>query len=198
MVNYIPEGSMTVVRSWFSRDPVFLRIQSPRKSKLGDYRPAQNGKASRITINSDLHKVEFLVTLAHEFAHAENYRLNGRRVEPHGLEWKAIFRKNLEEIIDAGILEKKYIDAIRLCYFGSRGLRQRCDKLRRIYDRETSGLNFKRLEDIPVGSEFIISGKKLIKGKRRRTRFECSEKGSGRIYTVHSMAEIREFTAPKK
>lgn len=185
-----------LVREWFLKDPVNIMIHSPRRSKLGDFRLSHNGKPQRISINSDLHKVEFLITLAHEFAHAENYRVHGRGVKPHGPEWKAIFRRKLVDIMENGILDKKYIDAIKSCYFGKSGLRQRCDELRRIYDREKSGRKIIRLEEIPEGSEFIIGGRRLIKGARRRTRFECREKGTRRIYTVHSMAEIWEFKAP--
>ena len=78
----IPNGTAYIVKSWLEKDPVNIRINKPRNTKLGDFRPAQRGLASRISINSDLHPVEFLITLAHEFAHAENNRVNGRRVKP--------------------------------------------------------------------------------------------------------------------
>ena len=196
MDKHIPAGSMMLVRGWFSTDPVVLRIHSPRSTKLGDFRPAWKGKPQSISVNSGLHRVEFLITLAHEFAHAENYRINGRRVKPHGPEWKGTFRRKLLEIMESGILDSKYIEAIRICYFGKSGFKQNCDTLRRIYDREKSGLKTIRLEDIPEGSEFISGGKTFVKGPRRRTRYECREKGTGRFYTVHKMAEIKEFKTP--
>jgi hypothetical protein len=192
----IPEGGIILVRKWISQDPVQLIISKPRSTKLGDFRPGQSGKPARISINQGLHPVECIITIAHEFAHAEIYRLYGRRVKPHGKEWKLTFREKLHEIVDIGILEKRYSDAIKSCYLDKRGFKQRCDQLSRIFGLEKSGLNSIRLEDIPEGSEFVIGRKRLIKGARRRTRFECREKGTRRIYTVHSMAEIHEFRVP--
>jgi hypothetical protein len=195
----LPEGSSGLVLAWLEKDPVKIIISRPRQTKLGDFRPARNGRPASISVNGDLHPVEFLVTLAHEMAHVENHRLNGRRVMPHGPEWKHLFRDKLFQIIKSGILEDKFNKAIYKCFF----LRERvasssCSVMKRLIDNERGGELTVRLEDIPSGSIFVtVSGKQLIKGDRIRTRYKCREVNTKRIYTVHPMAEIIEYRVPE-
>jgi hypothetical protein len=191
----IPSGSGNLLKSWMEMDPVQIRIRRPRQSKLGDFRSAHNGVSSRITINSNLHSVEFLITLAHEFAHAENFRVHGRKVKPHGIEWKSFFRGKLSEIITSELLDKKFENAIINCYFKrERIASSSCLVLRKLYDEEEGILPALRLEDIPVGSIFkTSSGRMLKKGNKIRTRYKCWDIRIKRYYTVHPMAEIVEF-----
>ena len=180
-------------------DPVQIRIRRPRLTKLGDFRPAQLGKPSRITINSDLHSIEFLITLAHEFAHAENFRVHGRKVNPHGIEWKTIFREKLLEIIASGLLDKKFEKAIIACFFKrERIATSSCLQLKRLYDEESGLIPAMRVEDIPIGSIFKTNaGRLLKKGNKIRTRYKCWDIRTKRYYTVHPMAEIVEFNVPE-
>ena len=195
----LPEGSDPLVSDWLERIPIKILITRPRSSKLGDFRPSQRNQAARISLNSDLHPVEFIITLAHELAHAENWNLNGRRVKPHGIEWKVSFRRLLLEVLDSNILESQFVEGIKACYFRrERIASSSCPKLRRLFDGDNEDAQKIRIEDIPLGSVFITtSGKSLIKGERIRTRYKCMELKSRRIYTVHPMAEILEFKPPK-
>ena len=199
MEAYVPEGALSHISGWLKSDPVSLKITRERASKLGDFRPSQNGKPAAVSVNRNLNPVEFLITLAHEFAHAENYRINGRRTKPHGKEWKHYFRAKLSELIRDGIFDEKYRDAIIRCYF----MRERiatssCPDLKRLLDEERGIVKPTRLEDIPVGSTFRMKGGKvLIKGEKIRTRYRCKESRGFRKYTVHPMAEILEFWPPR-
>jgi len=51
------------------------------------------GKPSHISINHNLNKFSFLITLLHEMAHAEVHLTAGRRVQPHGRAWKLAYHK---------------------------------------------------------------------------------------------------------
>lgn len=195
----LPEGSTELVLEWLKLYPVKVVITRPRHSKLGDFRPAQKGKAARVSVNAGLHPVEFIITLAHELAHAENYNLHGRSVKPHGPEWKAAFRGMLKQIVSAGFLDDRFSKAIHDCFFKRERLAtSSCSILRRLYDDE-NGIGFViRVDDIPEGSVFkTTSGKLMIKGEKIRTRYKCREVRTKRIYTVHPMAEIVDFQAPE-
>jgi len=194
----LPEGSSGLVLDWLENDPVSVLISRPRQTKLGDYRPAIDGRPERVSINGNLHPVEFLITLAHEMAHVENYRQNGRRVKPHGKEWKAVFRNKLAQIIKAGFLDERYNSAIYDCFFRKERLATTmCSVLKRLIDNEKGRVSPLRVEDIPEGSIFLTgNGKKLVKGTKMRTRYKCREINTNRVYTVHPMAEIIEYRAP--
>ena len=195
----LPAGSGRLVSTWLNEQQVDVRLSKPRQTKLGDFRPPYKKLPGRISVNSNLHPVEFLLTLAHELAHAENWQQNGRRAKPHGREWKAAFRNKLAQIIDAGILDEKFERAIENCFFRSEKMAtSSCSELRLLYDMEKEGPGIVRLVDIPEGSRFkTTNGKIFIKGKKMRTRYRCREARTMRIYTVHPMTEIIEFRPPK-
>ena len=199
LTEWLPAGSGQLVSIWLDKHPVKILLSKPRQTKLGDFRPPRKNLPARISINIDLHPVEFLLTLAHELAHAENWQLNGRRVKPHGKEWKNVYREKLKQVIDSGILDEKYKDAIWSCYFRSNKLTtSSCPDLRLLIDNEKEGSNVIRLDDIPRGSRFVTpNGKTFIKGNKLRTRYKCREAQTLRIYTVHPMTEIVEFKPPK-
>lgn len=73
-----------------------------------------------------------------------------------------------------------------------------CSLMKRLIDSEYGRQSPVRLEDIPAGSVFVtLSGKKLVKGDRIRTRYKCRELNTKRIFTVHPMAEIVEYIVPE-
>ena len=65
---YVPENSIKILKSWIEELDIDIKIITPRKTKLGDFRYS-NGN-SLITINNNLNKYSFLITLTHEIAHA--------------------------------------------------------------------------------------------------------------------------------
>ena len=79
--SYLPEGSFEDVHYYLQHYKVHLTITRQRQSILGDYRHAYEGKAHRISINGNLNKYNFLITLLHELAHLFTYERYGHRVQ---------------------------------------------------------------------------------------------------------------------
>ena len=67
--SFIPKEAVSIINQWLNRYKCKLIISKPRKTKLGDYRWPQNGKGHIISINNNLNKYAFLLTLTHEIAH---------------------------------------------------------------------------------------------------------------------------------
>ena len=88
---YIPEQSLQQVLQLLDHDHLVVKIKTERKTRHGDYKRLPNNK-HQITINSNLNKYRFLVTLIHEVAHFETYKEYGRTIKPHGVEWKRTFQ----------------------------------------------------------------------------------------------------------
>ena len=68
-----------------------LKIVNERVTRHGDYRKMPNGQ-HQITVNANLNKYRFLITLIHEIAHLLAFTKYGRNIKPHGLEWKRVFQ----------------------------------------------------------------------------------------------------------
>lgn len=90
--DYIPDAAVELAAEWFNKYPVILKITRTRVTKLGDFRGAPIGKPSSISVNHNLNKYSFLVTLLHEMAHAEVHFTYSHRTAPHGKAWKHVYK----------------------------------------------------------------------------------------------------------
>lgn len=191
LASYCPGGSLELIDRWLSQRRVALHITRDRLTKVGDFRPGRNGQAPAISLNYNLHPVEFLVTLAHELAHYDVYAKYARSRAPHGPEWKQRFRELLREVVDAGFLDQRISDALIRCYF----LRERiassvCQEMKDLLEAGQADKEW-RVRDVAEGHEFMLrNGKRFVKGPRMRTRYRCREVESGRTFTVHPMALV--------
>ncbi|MEO7523797.1 MAG: SprT-like domain-containing protein, partial [Ferruginibacter sp.] len=100
---YIPELGFDDVIYYIQHHKVQLTITRQRQTVLGDYRHAHNGNGHRISINGNLNKYSFLITLLHELAHLFTYERFGHRVQAHGKEWKDEFSKILVKFLSRDI-----------------------------------------------------------------------------------------------
>ncbi len=95
LLEYLPEKAVPEILNWLENSNVQLKITRNRHTKLGDYRPPIKHKFHKISINYDLNKYNFLITLIHEFAHLNIWEQFKNRVKPHGKEWKEEYSKLL-------------------------------------------------------------------------------------------------------
>src|SRR5258706_7581172 len=95
LASYLPGNSFDQAASYIQHYKVHLTITRQRQSVLGDYRNAVHGKNHRITINGNLNKYAFLITLLHELAHLLAFEQYGNRIYAHGKEWKSIYSRLL-------------------------------------------------------------------------------------------------------
>ena len=76
VTSYIPAAASDQVLQLLNDDSLQVLIKTPRKTRHGDYRKLNNG-CHQITVNSNLNPYRFLVTLLHEIAHFEAYKIYG-------------------------------------------------------------------------------------------------------------------------
>src|ERR1700750_1178375 len=89
--DYLPVGTYDAVIDFLNKYRVHLTVSRERKSILGDYRHRTQADNHRISINGNLNKYAFLITLLHELAHLLTFEQFGNRVMSHGKEWKHIY-----------------------------------------------------------------------------------------------------------
>ncbi|MFA6126651.1 MAG: hypothetical protein WC699_05060 [Bacteroidales bacterium] len=188
------KGSEELVDSWLMKSPVPVLLAKSRTSKHGDFRFPRMGRPAYITVNHDLHPVEFLITLAHEIAHFRNWQKNGRRVRSHGPEWRNAFREMLLQVLDAGLFEEQIAAAVVKHYFQRKLIGSgSSEQLNKLLGKTLEDSGILRVADLPEGARFTLrSGKSFIKGKKMRKRYQCRDVVSSRIYSVHPFAEVQE------
>ncbi|MFP7656600.1 SprT-like domain-containing protein [Chryseobacterium proteolyticum] len=96
---YLPQNTLQYLKIWFSDYYIHIKITRNRNSKLGDYRKLPDN-SHEITINSTLAPQLFFFVLTHELAHLIAFEKYGRRISPHGNEWKDTFRRMLLESVE--------------------------------------------------------------------------------------------------
>ena len=89
---YLPDHAVEPLFYLIKMNSVHLKIVNERQTRHGDYRKALNGK-HEITVNANLNKYRFLITLVHEIAHLVAFEKFGRFIKPHGNEWKMTFQR---------------------------------------------------------------------------------------------------------
>jgi len=193
LLKYIPEEAIPLVSKWFKAYQFHLRITKSRTSKFGDFRPAFKGKPNRISVNGDLNKYHFLITLTHEAAHAACWEKHKGKVLPHGVEWQNIYAKLLKEAIaivsfpgDLLIALKRHLNKPKASSCSDPKLY----KAIKIYDEVESDHIY--LDSLNLGELFTVNGKKIFrKGIKRRSRYQCEELKTKRLYLVSGHAEVK-------
>ncbi len=192
---YIPETSVDSVFSRLDKHHVRLVISRKRVTKLGDYRPPINQKFHRISINHDLNKFQFLITLIHELAHLETWLNYKNRVKPHGLEWKSAFKNLMGEYMDNGIFPSDVKDALKL-YFTK--ITSSDTNLSRILKKYSEEADETTLEELPENAVFVIyNGIVFRKQKRLRKRYRCKRLDNGKIYMVSPLMVVNPIDHDK-
>lgn len=188
---FVPPGFEDLVVDLLLASPVKFKIVPPRKTKLGDFRAGFGIEKPQITVNGDLNTYSFLITTLHEFAHLHTYQQYGNRVNPHGEEWKANFRKLLIPVIESGKLPKDIEIALVNSMVSVKASSCTDHNLSRIlknYDAIKEGTEI--LERLPKNTIFALNGREFVKGDLRRKRFLCKEVISNRMFLINSLAEV--------
>ena len=191
--SYLPEGSFDEVVFYLQHHKVHLTISRKRESILGDYRHAHSDKNHRISVNGNLNKFAFLITLLHELAHLFTFEKYGHQVMAHGREWKDEFGKILARFLLKKIfppdIEKVLLHTLKNPAASSCG----DEKLLRVlhqYDEKPAGVHL--VEQLAEGALFVIKGGRIFKkGEKIRKRFKCVEVKTGKLYLFNPVYEVQ-------
>ena len=191
---YIPEKAAQLVLDYLHLHKVHLTVTKERKSVLGDYRHATTYNNHRISVNGNLNKYSFLITLIHELAHLLTFTQYKNRVDPHGKEWKRIYGVMLKDFLQPDVFPPD------LLYFLSESLHDlpasSCsdEKLMRVLKKYDQGNGLVLIEQIDEGRLFdAVKGKLFRKGKKLRKRYQCVEMATGRLYLFSPIYEVKIY-----
>jgi len=191
--SYLPENSFEQVVYFLQHYKVHLTITRQRESVLGDYRNAVNGKNHRISVNGNLNKFSFLITLLHELAHLLAFENHGNRIQAHGKEWKFVYSSLLKDFIDKKIFPPDVESALKKSVqnpAASSCAEEGLTRVLRRYDEKKNDIYL--LEEIPPGVYFKTKdGRIFQKGEKLRKRFRCTEKNTGLVYLISPLYEVK-------
>ena len=189
--HFLPPDTLDPVLTYLHHYHVHLTVAKERKSILGDYRHRTHAKNHRISVNGNLNKYAFLITLLHELAHLLAFENFGNRIAPHGREWKDVFGKLLAQFIEHNIfpedIKRSLLDSLHDPAASSCSDENLLRVLKR-YDEKQTHLMF--VEQIPEGSLFKThDGKVFRKGEKIRKRYRCEEIKTKKIYLFSPIYE---------
>ncbi len=185
----LPAAAWVVVEQWLRRNPLEVRISKPRSTKLGDFRSASNTQPHRVSVNSDLNKYAFLVTLVHEFAHYTTFIRSKRWTSPHGRVWKMEYQLLMRPFMSRAVFPADVLKALEHHLTDAPASSCTDKDLMRVlrkYDRDPQPM----LEEIPERSVFRFNDRIFVKGQQLRKRYKCHCLNDRRIYLIDPLAPV--------
>ncbi|MER3318018.1 MAG: SprT-like domain-containing protein [Allomuricauda sp.] len=188
---YLPELAVAPCFELIKTNGVHLKIVSHRVTRHGDYRRLHNG-LHQITVNASLNKYRFLITLVHEIAHLVAFEKYGRRIKPHGTEWKRTFQHLMVPFIRPEVFPSQLLPIIANHFKNPKASSSTDTRLSialKAFDKEERNNSY--VFELPQGSIFrLYNGKLFKKGNKKVKRYECVELSTGRLYLFQPNAEV--------
>jgi hypothetical protein len=187
---YIPEKSVPLISEWIIKFDFKLKIKKSRSTRLGDYLQPINGNNHQISINNDLNKYSFLITLIHEVAHLLTFNKFKNKVKPHGAEWKEQYKVLMQPFITTSIFPTDINEAL-INYMKNPAASSCSDlNLLRALKKHDINNNALLLENLTEGKIFTFNKKSYIMGTKVRTRYKCIEEKSKKTYLFNPLTEV--------
>ncbi len=190
LMQYVPEATIPLIVNWMMEYKIHLTLTPQRSSKYGDYRHPHGNKGHRISVNKNLNRFAFLITLVHEVAHLKCWMKHRNSVAAHGQEWKMIFTQLLIPFIELHIFPDDVKSA--LIKYAQSPAASTCsdERLMRAlanYNR----IKLPRVEELAEEALFrTINGRLFQKGEVIRKRIRCVEVHTKRTFLFHPLAEV--------
>ena len=189
---FLPPETYGAVLQYLQFYKVHLTVAAERKSILGDYRHSTHFSNHRISVNGNLNKFSFLITLLHELAHLLTFEQFGNKVPSHGKEWKAMYGKLLEQFLKNKIfpadIEHELLHSLKNPAATSCAEDGLLRALRRYDDKKS---HRRLVEEIPEYALFRCDdGRVFKKGEKMRKRFKCIEVNTGKVYLFSPVYEV--------
>lgn len=192
---FLPENCSEEVIYFLNKYKVQLTVTRQRQSILGDYRHAHRDKNHRISVNGNLNKYSFLITLLHELAHLFTFDKYGNKVQPHGKEWKSCFSSILANFISKKIFPEDIETALYKTIANPAASSCGDENLLRVllkYDKPKE--SHQLVEQVEFGAHFQIKGGRIFrKDELIRKRYKCTEVSTGKQYLFSGLFEVKKI-----
>ena len=190
----VPEEAIDYCMDYWLNFRFYFTLYKNRKSKLGDYRYHPETKKHQITVNSTLNKYSFLITYLHEVAHMTANIKYGRKIRPHGTEWKSEFQAILQPILKNSIFPERILKALIQYSKNPKASTYSDQKLVLALREYDVNANSPLLGQLDPGQKFRFRKDEFLVESHRRTKVLCLNNSNGRKYLISKLAEIEKLT----
>ncbi|MGB0790586.1 MAG: SprT-like domain-containing protein [Flavobacteriaceae bacterium] len=188
---YVPEKALMPCFELIQTHGVHLKIVNQRKTRHGDYRLLPSG-GHQITVNATENKYRFLITLIHEIAHLVAFTEYGRRIKPHGIEWKSVFKHFMLSFLNPEIFPSELLPVLARHFKNPKASSSSdalLDRALAQYDCTDDALLF--VADLAEGNHFYFGNSRIFeRGSIKRKRIECVEVKTGKCYLFQPNARV--------
>ncbi|MCD8433109.1 sprT domain-containing protein [Tenacibaculum finnmarkense] len=188
LLKYIPEKAVPLVEYLINEHKINLKIVNQRQTKHGDFRTFSNGQ-TQITVNNNLNKQQFLLTLIHEIAHHVTHQKFGR-VQPHGKHWKMVFQHLMLPFLRPDIYPKKILPYLANYLKNPKASTDSDVHLSLALKNGIASTGKVFIFDIINGELFQFKNTIYKRGNKRRTRYECLNLANKKVYLFNQNAEV--------
>ncbi|NER10467.1 SprT-like family protein [Muriicola jejuensis] len=187
---YLPESAVAPCFDLIRTHRVHLKVVNERMTRHGDYRLLPDG-SHQITVNATPNPYRFLITLVHEIAHLIAFETYGRRIKPHGSEWKHTFQSLMLPFLRPEIFPSMLLPLLAKHFRNPKASSSTDSELAIALSKFDPPSDQSILMELPLGTVFRLkNGRTFKKGHRRVKRYQCVEIGSGRLYLFQPNAEV--------
>lgn len=185
---FLPENTLPYLKKWFGNYAVHIRITKGRQSKLGDYRKLPD-QSHEISVNSTLPPQLFFFVLTHELAHLIAFEVYGRKIAPHGKEWKVTFGEMLLESLSVYELELQKI-LVKFSVSPKANFMSSPDLVRYFHiDDEEASL----LETLRQNDEFLYRKENYRILEVLKKKYLCENIVNGKKYYFKPLAKVKKI-----
>jgi predicted SprT family Zn-dependent metalloprotease len=198
--NFLPAGTYDMVIPYFSNHTIHLTLTHERKTVLGDYRnPTPGEPFHRVSVNINLNKYSFLITLLHELAHMMTYVHFQNKVAPHGQEWKTQFRHVLIPFIGKKIFPQDVEKAL-VAYIHNPAASTCSDQrlYKALYQYDERKPNHKLVDELEPGHWFECEDRVFEKLETLKTRSRCRCISTGKVYLFQGIMEVKQVRRDRR
>lgn len=188
---YLPSNTLPFLKVWFADYSIHIKITRNRDSKLGDYRKLPD-HSHEITINSTLVPQLFFFVLTHELAHLIAFEKYGRRISPHGNEWKDTFRRMLLQSLD--VYEENLRPVIVKFSKSPKANFMASPDLVKYFHAEKQDDTLVFIETLQKGDFFIYRNEKYLLEGLIKKNYLCKNLATGRKYSFKPLARVEKYT----
>ncbi|MDC0176848.1 SprT-like domain-containing protein [Polaribacter sp.] len=186
---FVPLKAIPFVEFLINEHNFDLKIVNQRATKHGDFRQLPNGEF-QITVNNNLNKHQFLLTLVHEIAHHVTHQKFGR-VQPHGKEWKKVFQHLMLPFLRPEIYSKEILPCLATYLKNPKASTDTDVNLSLVLRGSVAASGKSFIFDIAFGCFFEFKKTIYKRGNKRRTRFECLNMNNKKVYLFNQNVEIK-------
>lgn len=189
LLDKIPPASRDYCSGLLEQLPIEVKLVRSRVSKWGDYRFGRS-HSPRITLNEDLPPPFLLMTFIHELAHHVVQLKYGRRVAPHGKEWKHCFREMMLPLLNDEIFEAETLPLFISHMANPKANASADQRLHRLAQNMRGDEGFV-IEALADGSRFVFRKKEYRRLHILRKRILCERLSDRRRYLFQPGTQIQ-------